>query len=98
MKAIIRALIGFLALSVCLVLAAPSAAARTTPAAPGAVTAATRVARYRAVHPSGGRTIRRAWPRLTSPRGDDGDKHPGRSSTPGRQARSRVAGCRHHQT
>jgi peptidoglycan hydrolase-like protein with peptidoglycan-binding domain len=40
MKAIIRALIGFLALSVCLVLAAPSAAARTTPAAPGAVTAA----------------------------------------------------------
>ena len=60
MKAIIRALIGFLALSVCLVLAAPSAAARTTPASPGAVTAATRVARYRAVHPSGGRTIRRA--------------------------------------
>ena len=44
MKAIIRALIGLLALSVCLVLAAPSAAARTTPAAPGAVTAAARVA------------------------------------------------------
>ena len=44
MKAIIRALIGFLALSVCLVLAAPSAAARTTSAAPGAVTAAARAA------------------------------------------------------
>ena len=44
MKAIIRALIGLLALSVCLVLAAPNAAARTTPAAPGAVTAAARAA------------------------------------------------------
>ena len=40
MKAIIRALIGLLALSVCLVLAAPSTAARTTPAAPDAVAAA----------------------------------------------------------
>ena len=44
MKAIIRALIGLLALSVCLVLAAPNAAARTTPAAPGATAAAARAA------------------------------------------------------
>ena len=44
MKAIIRALIGLLALSVCLVLVAPSAAARTAPASPGAVTAAARAA------------------------------------------------------
>ena len=40
MKAIIRALIGLLALSVCLVLAAPSAAARATPAPLGTATAA----------------------------------------------------------
>ena len=40
MKAVIRALIGLLALSVCLVVAAPSAAARTLPVVPaGAVTA-----------------------------------------------------------
>ena len=40
MKAVIRALIGLLALSVCLVVAAPSAAARTLPVGPaGAVTA-----------------------------------------------------------
>jgi len=44
MKAIIRALLGLLALSVCLVLAAPSAAARTAPASSGAVTAADRIA------------------------------------------------------
>ncbi len=43
-KVIIRALIGLLAQSVCLVLAAPSAAARTTPAPLGAVTAAARAA------------------------------------------------------